>query len=115
MWGEGATSCGARPTEDSVGRAARTHPLCSSSRFPRLAAGIPAHEAVVGDEKGDALEELAVFLGRVVDGELGDAFTLPGDGDRRRRGRRVRGACMWAEHERVSLDEVDAGPRVAGV
>src|SRR5689334_20488705 len=107
MWGEGATSCGARPTEDSVGRAARTHPLCSSSRFPRLAAGVPAHEAVVGDESGDALEELAVFLGRVVDSELGDALALPGDGNGRAVSLVVRCPGARAERERGVLDEED--------
>jgi len=44
----------------------------SNSRFPGLAAGVPADEAVTGDENGDALEECAVFLGRVVDCEFGD-------------------------------------------
>src|SRR4051794_40891540 len=111
MWGEGAPQKLRRPAgEDSAGCAATT---TQASRFPGLAAGVPADEAVTGDENGDALEEHAVFLGRVVDCELGDAVALPGHGNARA-ARLVGRPGLRAERELAVLEEEDAGPGVAG-
>ena len=96
--------------------AARTRPgaRLSDSGFPGLAAGVPADEAVAGDEHGDALEEHAVFLGRVVDCEFGDADALPGD-RQARAPRLVRCSRLRPEREVAVLEEEDACPRVAGL
>src|SRR5437762_11584878 len=93
-----------------TGRAAQTEALQGGSLgFPDLAAGIPADEAVTGDEQGDALEEHAVFLGRVVYRQFGDALALPYD--------RYSGAALClgrfpgvrAEHESALFDEEEIG------
>jgi len=62
-------------------RAARTRPGARHLWVPGFTARVPPHQAVSCGELGDALEERAVFLGRVVDGELRDPVALKGDRD----------------------------------
>src|SRR2546430_16283927 len=96
-----------------TGRAAQTDSFAGGSLgFPALAAGVPADEAVPGDEQGDALEEHAVFLGRVVYRELGDSGPLPHHWNTRPP--RLDGSSRaWAENELALFDEEDPGPGVA--
>src|SRR5438046_1787522 len=97
-----------------TGRAAQTEALQGGSLgFPDLAAGVPADEAVTGDEQGDALEEHAVFLGRVAYRQFGDALALPHDRDSGAALRLGLLPGVRAEHELVLFDEEDPGPGVA--
>src|SRR5919201_3589441 len=106
MWG-GGPSCGAWTSRTGWARGF-LRPL----RAPGLPAGVPADEAVAGDQDRDALEERAVLGRRAVDRELRDAVRLPHDRDARPLCL-VRLAGLGAEDEVGRLGEEDSGPGVA--
>src|SRR6476659_1915311 len=90
-------------------------------RLPFDTAGVPAHEAVLGDRRGDALEELPVILAERR-GLVGVDVDLGAAAGRRRaadpladRDAHVLGGLRPApgpEHELGALDEVDPDPGV---
>src|SRR6266478_5743840 len=82
----------------------------TSLGLPGDAAGVPADEAMRGDECGDALEEGAVVA--AVDHELSDAIAAVDDRDLHA-GLSVRSAGLRAEHELARLGEEDPGPGAA--